>query len=71
MKQQAEKIKEPLKEQEAAKFLGLTVRTLQSWRTNQKGPDFLKMGKSVRYRMEDLKAFAASSTVKCERLGDA
>lgn len=41
----------------AAAFLGLTRRTLEWWRITGRGPRFLKIGASVRYRITDLEAF--------------
>lgn len=46
-----------LHEQEAAKFLSLSVRTLQAWRVRGGGPRFCKLGRSVRYRHDDLVAW--------------
>ncbi len=49
-------------EQEAAKFLKVSVRTLQRWRTEPPaggGPRFYKLGrKRVAYRLSDLSAWA-------------
>lgn len=49
-------------ETQAATFLGnedepFAIKTLQRWRVEGKGPKFLKIGKSVRYRMSDLNEF--------------
>jgi hypothetical protein len=41
-------------EAEAAKFLGSTPRTLQNWRATGGGPQYIKSGRSVRYRLKDL-----------------
>jgi len=50
----------------AAEILGLSTRTLQAWRISGRGPNFLKMGRTVRYRRRDLVQFqedhVASST---------
>jgi hypothetical protein len=43
-----------LNEQQAATFLAISPRTLQAWRVKGGGPKFLKIGASVRYRVEDL-----------------
>lgn len=43
--------------QQAAEYLGLAVSTLNKWRCHGGGPVFIKMGRSVRYRVEDLEAF--------------
>lgn len=42
---------------EAAVILGLTKSTLEAWRCRGGGPVFVKLGKCVRYRQEDLDAF--------------
>ena len=39
-----------LEEKEAARFLGLSVQTLRNWRHQRKGPPYLKISRSVRYR---------------------
>jgi excisionase family DNA binding protein len=46
-----------LNTEEAAKILKVKVATLEQWRWNGKGPRFLKLGRAVRYRQEDLAAF--------------
>jgi len=46
-------------ENEAASFLGYTVRALQNWRVRGGGPKFIKVSsRSVRYRRRDLIAWA-------------
>lgn len=50
-------------EKEAAKLLGLSVRTLQSWRWLKKGPAHVKCGQSVRYRISDIKAYQEGNLV--------
>lgn len=53
-------------EKRAGAYLGSTenpisVRTLQNWRTEGKGPRFLKIGRLVRYRRSALDEFIQSS----------
>jgi excisionase family DNA binding protein len=49
-----------LTEQEAADAIGLKPRTLQQWRLKGGGPRFVRVsGRCVRYRPEDLEAWAA------------
>lgn len=43
---------------EAAKFLGLSRRTLEAWRFRGGGPAFKKIGGAVRYKITDLENFA-------------
>ena len=42
---------------QAAQYLGLAVSTLNKWRCHGGGPEFLKLGRAVRYRQDDLDAF--------------
>ncbi|NCD25803.1 MAG: DNA-binding protein [Deltaproteobacteria bacterium] len=51
------------KEQQAADYIGMKVATLRQWRFLSKGPVFLKIGRSCRYRKEDLDAFLEKSAV--------
>ena len=46
-----------LTEKEAAKVLRISVRTLQGWRVDGGGPKFLKIGRSVRYRLSALRDY--------------
>lgn len=46
-----------LREDEAAAVVGFTVQTLRKRRYLRKPPQFLKVGRNVRYRLEDLRAF--------------
>ena len=39
---------------EAARFLGISHRTLEDWRLKGTGPTFIKWGRTVRYRWSDL-----------------
>jgi len=49
-----------MREDPAAALLLLSVRTLQRWRVEGRGPRFLKLGKIVVYRRDDLEAWLAS-----------
>jgi excisionase family DNA binding protein len=49
---------------EAAQYLGVEIQTLALWRTSGRyGLPFTKVGRLVRYRLEDLEEFAASRTM--------
>lgn len=54
---------EVLTEIEAAPRVGLAVSTLQKLRVTGGGPRFLKLGRSVRYRSQDLEEFLAGRVV--------
>jgi predicted DNA-binding transcriptional regulator AlpA len=47
-----------IRTQEAAQFLGLSRRTLEKHRVYGTGPQFLKLGGRVVYRIEDLHTWA-------------
>jgi excisionase family DNA binding protein len=43
---------------ETAEILGVTVGTLQIWRTTRRYPlNYIKSGRLIRYRAEDVQAF--------------
>jgi hypothetical protein len=41
----------------AALYIATTPKTLQKWRYTGTGPTFVRLGRSIRYRREDLDAF--------------
>ena len=49
-----------LSEFDTARILRVTVSTIRRWRLNRQGPRYIKVGASVRYRPEDLKAYLDS-----------
>jgi hypothetical protein len=46
-----------------ADILNVSVRTLANWRCMGEGPAYIKIGKSVRYALEDVKEFIAKGRV--------
>lgn len=47
----------------AAAKLHISHRTLENWRANHKGPDYVKIGKRAFYSDEALEAFIRRNTV--------
>lgn len=46
-------------ETEAAKFLNFSISTLRNWRSEGKGPEFIKISqRTVRYRRRELNAWS-------------
>ena len=45
---------------EAARYLGISVRTLEGWAVRGGGPRMLKLGSHVVYRRRDLDAWLAA-----------
>jgi predicted DNA-binding transcriptional regulator AlpA len=50
-------------QRQAAEMLCLSERTLERFRVSGSGPKFVRMGKSVRYRLSDVEAWIASRVV--------
>ena len=50
-----------LRTREAAAYLGLSPRTLESWRVRGCGPPFLKLGGTVQYDIGDLEQYVADN----------
>ncbi len=48
-------------EPEAASILRVSLTSLRRWRRQGNGPVFRKLGRSVRYRLEDMRDFVASA----------
>ena len=54
-------------EKKAAKTMGVAVQTLRNWRHLRKGPAYIKLGRSVRYRIEDLLDFIEKNRIDPEK----
>ena len=48
---------------EAAAFLSVSVETLAQWRSQRRGPAYVKLGRAVRYRAHDLEEYLVEHTV--------
>jgi predicted DNA-binding transcriptional regulator AlpA len=49
---------------DAARYVGISPKTLNDWRSAGRGPSYLKIGTLVRYRQSDLDAFLDACVVK-------
>ena len=56
-------MEETLIDKIAAKKIGVAVQTLRNWRHQRRGPAYLKLGRSVRYQLEDLKKFMENNRI--------
>jgi excisionase family DNA binding protein len=52
-----------IKEEEASRILGLSIQTLRNDRASKRRIPFLKLGKSVRYRLSDLEQYIESCRI--------
>jgi predicted DNA-binding transcriptional regulator AlpA len=50
----------------AARILNVAPQTLRNWRSSRKGPPYIKLGRSVRYREEDLAAWIQARRINPE-----
>ena len=55
-----------LSERQLAERWGLSQRTLQRWRAENRDPIWVRIGGNIRYRFEDVLAFEAAETSRGE-----
>lgn len=55
---------------EVASRLGVSRFTVRSWRLKGLGPRFLKMGRAVRYRAEDVDEYERQALVETQARAD-
>jgi hypothetical protein len=53
-----------LTEVQAADLLCLSIRTLQSWRNQNRGPAFVRAGRAIRYRKGTLVDWTSQNTCR-------
>ena len=49
---------------EAAEYINASPKTLPIWRHKSVGPDYIKVGRNVRYKRSALDAYLENQTVK-------
>ncbi len=52
-----------LRTPDVAKMLGVSITTIEHMRSAGRGPTWTKVGRSVRYRPDDIEAYLAANTV--------
>tara|TARA_B100001057_G_scaffold52002_1_gene46188 strand:- start:7945 stop:8139 length:195 start_codon:yes stop_codon:yes gene_type:complete len=57
-------MEQSLTRDECATRLNISVKTLDRWRYLGEGPDFHKMGRSVRYELSDVENYLQSKKIK-------
>jgi hypothetical protein len=58
-----QKMEDYLNDVEAAEFLRLSPQTLRNWRTQSRGPAYIRAGRAIRYSSEDLKTYMNQNRV--------
>lgn len=56
---------------ETAELLNTPIANLSAWRYNGTGPAFIRVGRQIRYRPDDLEAWLESRRVDPMNYGDA
>jgi hypothetical protein len=55
--------KQLLTPEEAAEFTRFALDTLAQWRSQRRGPPYIKLGRAVRYRVDDLERYLTAHTI--------
>lgn len=53
-----------LNDRQAAGFLNVGLQTMRNWRTQRRGPDYHRLGRSIRYSESDLRKFLESRKIR-------
>jgi phage terminase Nu1 subunit (DNA packaging protein) len=53
-------------EREVSKITGIAIQTLRNWRFQGTGPAYSKVGRAVRYRLDDVIRFMEERRIKVE-----
>ena len=62
-----QKVEDYLNDVEAAKFLRLSPQTLRNWRSQCRGPAYIKAGRrAIRYSSDDLRKFMDQNRVEAK-----
>jgi len=56
-----------LRTPQAASLLGVSISTLEHMRSYGIGPDYIRVGRQVRYRVADVHAFLDANTVSTRK----
>ena len=59
-------MKKAINEKQASIILGVAVQTLRNWRHQRRGPAYVKLGRSVRYRILDLDEYLLNRKIDPE-----
>lgn len=57
-----------LSEQDLSVLLDIQARTLQKWRSQKVGPDFVRLGKIIFYRRADVEEWITHNVVMTKRV---
>jgi hypothetical protein len=55
-----------LTDKQAAEYLNIGLQTLRNWRGLRRGPDYVKLGRAIRYSETDLLSFTESRKIRMD-----
>ena len=55
---------ETLTTEQLAERWNISPQTLENWRSSKKGPDYVKMGGVIVYRLEDVRRYEMENLIK-------
>lgn len=55
---------ETLTTEQLAERWGISPQTLENWRSAKRGPDYVKMGGVIVYRIEDVRRYERDNVIK-------
>ena len=61
--EQAYERRRGMREKEASSYLGVSVKTLQAWRHQSRGPVYYRLGRACVYRQADLDQYMEAGAV--------
>lgn len=54
-----------LNQEQLAEYLGVSIYTLRTWRNKGEGPKFIRLGRKIAYRTEDIEAYLNRDSIAC------
>ena len=59
-----------LDHREAAGYLGIADQTLYNWRSQERGPDYIRLGRKIAYLRSDLDKFLENNRIILSDIGE-
>lgn len=56
---------------QVSRIYGIPKATLEFWRWGKRGPTYVKMGRSVRYKVGEVESWLEANTVESDETGEA
>lgn len=63
-----QRVQQYVDEKTVSRITGLALPTLRNYRHKRKGPPYVKLGRAVRYSLDDVREFMESRKIQTERI---